>query len=145
MKSLGLNDSAVTMYWKEEPLAPGAGREVGFDYGLWNLASQGDQLAATVDGVFRPDGELTVVAYVHQAGPEGAEETVKLALPEGFKLLEGDETQPVPRLPRDAQGGNRPVTWKVRAGATGKHELTITSSSGATQTVPVEIKSAIFD
>jgi hypothetical protein len=37
------------------------------------------------------------------------------------------------------------VTWKVRAGATGKYELTITSGSGATQTVPVEIKSAIFD
>src|SRR5262249_40586953 len=41
MKALGLNDSAVTMYWQEQPLAAGASREVGFEYGLWDLASQG--------------------------------------------------------------------------------------------------------
>jgi hypothetical protein len=145
MKALGLNDSAVTMYWQEQPLAAGASREVGFEYGLWDLAGQGGELAATVDGAFRPDGELTVVAYVHQAGPEGAEGSVTLTLPEGFQLLEGDATQPVPRLPRDAQGGNRPVTWKVRAGRTGKYEFTVRSGSGAAQAVPVEIKSAIFD
>jgi hypothetical protein len=145
MKSLGLNDSAVTMYWQEAPLAPGASREVGFEYGLWGLASQSDKLAATVDGAFRPDGELTVVAYVHQAGPDEADETVKLTLPEGFKLLGGDETQPVPKLPRGAEGGNRPVTWKVRSGPTGKYAFTVTTRSGAAQTVPVVIKSAIFD
>jgi hypothetical protein len=37
------------------------------------------------------------------------------------------------------------VTWKVRAGPTGKYELTIKSSTGVSQTLPVEIKSAIFD
>jgi hypothetical protein len=147
MKALGLNDSAVVLYWKEQPLAAGASRAVGFDYGLWDLASQDSRLAATVDGVFRPDGQLTVVAYVHQGGPDTAEETVTLTLPEGkgFKLLGGEETQPVPRLPQDAQGGNRPVTWKVKAGATGKVAFTLKTSSGLTQTIPVEIKSAIFD
>jgi hypothetical protein len=145
MKALGLNDSAVTMYWQEQPLAAGPSREVGFEYGLWDLASRGGELAATVDGAFRPDGELTVVAYVHQAGADGAGGNVTLTLPEGFQLLEGDETQPVPKLAPDAQGGNRPVTWKVRAGRTGKYEFTVKSGSGATQTVPVEIKSAIFD
>ena len=52
------------------PLSPGAKREVGFEYGLWNLASQGSRLATIVDGAFRPDGELTVVAYVNRSEPE---------------------------------------------------------------------------
>jgi hypothetical protein len=34
MKALGLNDSAVTIYWKEQPLKAGATREDGFEYGL---------------------------------------------------------------------------------------------------------------
>jgi hypothetical protein len=144
MKALDLNDSAIAIYWKEQPLGPGGTREVGFEYGLYNLASQGGRLAATVDGISRPDGELTVVAYVNQAGQEG-EETVTVTLPEGFTLLDGAPTQPVPRPSPDAKNVNRPVTWKVRAGPTGKHELTVKTSSGAVQTLPVTIKSAIFD
>ncbi|HZT83301.1 MAG TPA: hypothetical protein VFA26_23930, partial [Gemmataceae bacterium] len=142
MKSLDLNDSAVVMYWKEEPLAPGARREVGFEYGLWGLASEGGRLAVTVDGVFRPGKSLTVVAYVSQAGADGDEETVTLALPPGFRLLEGAEKQAVPRPA--ARGGNRPVTWRVEAGPTGKYEFKVTSGAGVSQTVPVEIKGEIF-
>jgi hypothetical protein len=147
MQALGLHDSAVVLYWKEQPLEPGSSRDVGFEYGLWNLASQDSRLAATVDGVFRPDGQLTVVAYVHQSGPEEGQETVTLTVPdeEGFKLLEGAETQTVPRLPQGAESGNRPVTWKVKAGATGKVEFTVKTGSGLKQTIPVEIKSPIFD
>jgi hypothetical protein len=144
MKALGLNDSAVTLYWDERPLAPGAKREVGFEYGLWDLAGASSRLAATVDGLFRPGGALTVVAYVNEAGPGGADQAATLALPEGFTLLEGAETQAVPRPPPGTQGGNRPVTWRVRAGATGRHELTVKTSSGLAQTIPVEIKGEIF-
>jgi hypothetical protein len=57
MKALDLNDSAIVIYWEEQPLKPDERREVGFEYGLWSLASQGSRLAATVAGVFRPDGE----------------------------------------------------------------------------------------
>jgi len=145
MKSLDLNDSAIVIYWKSQPLKPGAKREVGFEYGLGSLASTGSRLAATVDGSFRPNGELTVVAYVNQADQGDDKETVTLTLPSGFKLLDGAETQPVPRLPPDAKSRNRPVTWKVQAGNTGKHEFTIQTSAGSTQTLPVEIKSTIFD
>jgi hypothetical protein len=145
MKSLGLNDSALVIYWQEQPLLPGPGaaREVGFEYGLWSLARQGSRLAATVDGSFRPGGELTVVAYVNQAGR--GDETATLTLPDEFKLLAGDETQSVPRPPEGTRGGNRPVTWKVRAGPSGKYALTVKTGSGQSQTIPVEIKSAIFD
>jgi hypothetical protein len=147
MKALKLNDSAVAIYWKEQPLEPGAAkaREVGFEYGLWDLARQGSDLAATVDGAFRPGGELTVVAYVRRTGLDDKAETLTLELPEGFSLPEGVEaTQPVPRA-EGAAGGNRPVTWKVKAGNVGKHTFTIRSSAGRSQTVPVQIKSAIFD
>jgi hypothetical protein len=33
----------------------------------------------------------------------------------------------------------------VRAGPTGKYTLTVKTGSGASQTVPVEIRSSIFD
>ncbi len=141
MKSLGLNDSAITMYWMEESLKAGAVREIGFEYGLWNLASQGGGLAATVDGAFRPDGELTVVAYVPASGGD-ENETLTLSLPAGFKVLEGEKTQTVPPASR---GGNRPVTWKVQAGPVGKYEIKVESSKGLSQPLPVEIKQQIFN
>jgi hypothetical protein len=137
LKSLDLNDSAVVMYWKEQPLAAGAKRDVGFDYGLGRLAGQGGRLAVTVDGVFRPEGQLTVVAYVNEPG----DDTLTLSLPDGFRLLDGTAEQ---RLP-PAKGGNRPVTWRVRAGPTGKYEFRVKSGTGVSQAVPVEIKAAIFD
>ena len=143
MKTLKPADSAVVIYWKDEPLKPGARREVGFEYGLWNLHSEGGRLAATVDGVFQPERELTVVAYVNLAGEENAGETVSLELPDGFALIEGDKTQPVPKQ-ANAQSGNRPVTWKVRAGSTGDHVLKVTTSSGQSQDLPVRIKGEIF-
>jgi hypothetical protein len=145
MKSLDPHDSAITVYWEEKPLKAGAKRDVGFEYGLWDLARQGDRLAVTVDGAFRPDGQLTVVAYVNKAGEEDNSETLTLELPDGFALSEGDREQPVPGLTAGAKSGNRPVTWKVRAGPTGKHEFTVRSSAGVSQTIRVEIKSGIFD
>jgi hypothetical protein len=145
MKSLGLDDSAVVIYWQEKPLEAGQTREVGFEYGLWGLASSGGRLAVTVDGAFRPGGELTVVAYVNAGGPEGDNETVKLTVPEGFTLLGSDDLQRVPPLAQGARSNNRPVTWKVRAGPTGKYSFLVETGSGVSQTVPVEIRSSIFD
>jgi hypothetical protein len=145
MKSLGLNDSAISIYWKEAPLAAGAKREVGFEYGLWNLSSKSARLAATADGVFRPGGQLTVVAYVKQTGAETEAETLTLSLPDGFQFLEGDQSQELPPPPKGTPPGNRPVTWKVKAGPKGKYELTVKSSRGESTTVAVEIRSPLFD
>ena len=144
MKSLDPNDSAITIYWQEQILKPGTQREVGFEYGLWNLASQGSQLAATVDGAFRPDGELTVIAYVNRSAQANKAGTVTLTLPEGFTLLAGTETQTVPLLPKDARSDNYPVTWKVKAGPTGQYELTVKSGAGLSQTLSLNIKKPIF-
>ncbi len=141
MKSLDLNDSAIVLYWPEQPLKPGQKRDVGFEYGLWDLASEGSRLAVTVDGVFRPEGELTVVAYVNTGGSDHEDETVTLTLPDGFRLLQGTDTQLVPQQRRDAKTGNRPITWKVRAGSVGKYQLTVKTGSGSSKSIPVEIKS----
>ena len=67
-----------------------------------------------------------------------------LTLPDRFKLLEGAATQAVPRLPNGVQAGNVPVTWKVRAGPTGRYEVTVTSSAGSAQTLRLEIRQPIF-
>ncbi len=141
MKSLDPHDSAIVMSWKEQSLAPGEKREVGFEYGVGSLAGQGGRLGVTVDGVFRPDGHLTVVAYVNEEG----DDSVTLTLPDGFKLLEGTATQSVPPPARAAKSGSRPVTWQVQAGPTGKYEFTVKTGAGVSQTVPAEIKGAIFD
>lgn len=143
MKALDLNDSAIAIYWSEEPLKPGQKRDVGFEYGLWNLARQGNRLAAAIDGAFRPEGELTLIAYVNRAAADPAEK-LTLKLPDGFKLLAGAPTQDVPALPQGTQAGNVPVTWRIQAGAIGKYELTVSSSAGQEQTLPVEISEAIF-
>jgi hypothetical protein len=144
LKSLGLDDSAVAIYWQEQPLKAGAKREVGFGYGLWNLASQGSRLATLVDGAFRPDGELTVVAYINRSGQDQDDETVTLKLPDGFKHLEGAETQPVPKLPKNAKSANIPITWRVQAGPTGSYEFNVTAGSGLAQKLKVEIRKSIY-
>jgi hypothetical protein len=141
LKSLHLDDSAVAIYWKEEPLPPRGKREVGFEYGLGNLASAGSRLATTVDGAFRPGGQLTVVAYVRADRPN---ETLTLKLPEGFRLLEGEETQRVPQLPPNARSANVPITWRVEAGPTGSYQLHVTSSQGLSQVLRVKIRQSIY-
>jgi hypothetical protein len=144
LKALGLDDSAVTIYWAEKSLEPGAHREVGFEYGLWNLASDGNRLATTIDGAFRPDGELTVVAYVNRSGQDPEDESVTLKLPDGFKLLEGGESQQLPMRPKPAKAANVPITWHVKAGPTGTYEFHITSSIGLSHKLKVEIRKSIY-
>ena len=61
------NDSAVTMYWKEQTLEPGKTRTVGFTYGLGNVDAResGGHLLLTVGGRLVRHGEFTLTALVH--------------------------------------------------------------------------------
>jgi hypothetical protein len=132
-------DSAVTIYWNDKPLQPGASREVGFAYGLGLVAGSegGGKLALTVGGSFTPGGEFTVTAYVSNPAPG---QTVKLTLPEGFELIDGRAEQGVPPLPPNAESRNSPVTWKVRAGPKeGTFTLKVQSGT-AVQTQPLRIR-----
>jgi hypothetical protein len=140
IKSLRKADSAVTMYWNPRPLAPGAGREVGFAYGLGSVAGDegGGRLAVTVGGTFTPRGELTVTAYASEPVPG---QTVTLRVPDGFELAGGAQQQSVPPLPTGATSRNSPVTWKLLAPQqAGEYMLTVESSNGVTQSQRVVVR-----
>jgi hypothetical protein len=141
MKTLWPYDSAVTIYWDQKPLPVGGRREIGFAYGLGSVSSS-SKLLVTVDGSFKPGGELTVTALVSNAA---AGETLTLQVPDGFDI-QGDAQQNVPEGRGEPSSRNRPVTWEVKAGGIGKHTFTVRSSTGATQKQPVTIRgSSIFD
>jgi hypothetical protein len=139
------NDSAVTMYWNEHTLEPGRSRTVGFTYGLGNVDTResGGHLLLTVGGRLVRHGEFTLTALVHdpQAG-----EKLTLQLPPGFSILEGDAEQEVPAVPPGASRPDSPVTWRLRAGEDGKYELSVRSSTGAKQKLPLTIRTrGVFD
>jgi hypothetical protein len=146
IKTANPPDSCVTMYWNDKTLKPGEKREVGFAYGLGNVASDKDaegRLALTVPGRIRPNGEFSLVAQV--ANPKKGE-TLSLELPAGFKLVEGETTQKVPPVPADATRPISAVTWKIKAAAEGNYTLKVTSSAGAAQSKLVRISgSGILD
>jgi hypothetical protein len=146
IKALKPGDSCVTMYWNERVLKPGESREVGFAYGLGNVASDKDaagRLGLSVGGNFKPGGEFTLTALV--SNPQ-RNETLALDLPAGFELVSGEATQKVPEVPTEATRRTSPVTWKVKAGGDGSYTLTVKSSTGAVQVQPVRIRSSsIFD
>jgi hypothetical protein len=133
-------DSAVAIYWNEKVLQPGQSREVGFSYGLGQVAGGegGGKLAVTVGGSFLPGGEFTVTAYVQNPV---AGQTVTLTLPSGFQLVQGTATQPVPPLPADAASRTSPVTWRVKGPSReGNYSLKVQSSTGVSQTQPIRIQ-----
>jgi hypothetical protein len=112
-RRLGLGDSAVFIYWAEKEVAPGERRVMGFAYGLGQLAASSaqdgkTQLAVTLSGALRRRGVFTVTAYV--ANPE-PKQSITLHLPEGFQLLQGERTRPVP----SASGRYVPVSWRIQA------------------------------
>jgi hypothetical protein len=140
IKTLRPGDSAVTMYWLEQVLPPGGKRDVGFACGLGSVSggeSKG-QLGLTLGGSFTPGGELDLTAYVPNPT---AGQTVTLTLPEGLTLLGSKPEQPVPPLPANAATRFSPVTWRVQPGQEGEYNLSVSTSTGATQTKRVVIKS----
>jgi hypothetical protein len=139
------NDSAVTMYWNEQPLEPDKKRVVGFAYGLGNVDTResGGHLLLTVGGRLVRHGEFTLTALVHDPQPG---EQLTLDLPPGFSILEGDAEQTVPPVPAGAARPDSPVTWRLRAGDDGKYELAVRSNKGATQKLPITIHTrGVFD
>ncbi|HTU16553.1 MAG TPA: hypothetical protein VMG10_00705 [Gemmataceae bacterium] len=140
------DDSAVTMYWNEQQLEPGKSRTVGFAYGLGNVDTHesGGHILLTVGGRLVPHGEFTLTALVHD--PKAGEK-LTLELPNGFSIAKGDKEQTVPPVPAGARRPDSPVTWRIKAGAEGKYELTVRSNAGKTQKLPVTIRTVrgVFD
>jgi hypothetical protein len=127
-------DSAVTLYWDPRELPPGRSSELGFTYGLGQVASgEGEgKLLLTVPNAITTGSEFTLTALVKD--PKRGE-TVKVLIPEekGFALVGGGEEQVVPDVPPGSTRPISPVTWRIRAGRVGRHRIYVTSSSGVTQ------------
>ncbi len=139
------DDSAVIVYWNEQPLGPGQSRVVGFTYGLGNVDTResGGHLLLTVGGRLVPNVEFTLTALVHNPQPD---ETLTLDLPAGFEAGEEPITQTVPPVPPGASRPDSPVTWRLRASKDGRYELTVRSSTGAKQKLPLLIRTrGVFD
>jgi hypothetical protein len=139
------NDSAVTMYWNEQTLEPGKARVVGFSYGLGSVDTResGGHLLLTVGGRLVPNVEFTLTALIHQPKPG---ETLTLDLPAGLEAEGQQPTQAVPPVPPGASRPDSPITWRLRAAKDGRYEIAVRSSTGATQKLPLMIRTrGVFD
>jgi hypothetical protein len=135
-------DSAVTLYWDEKPLAPGAKREVGFAYGLGQTSRDSvGKVSLSMGGRFVAGGEITLAAIVEK--PQSGE-TLSLKLPEECSMLTGSVAlQAVPAPPAGA--GRSVVTWRMKAAVAGTYQLELRSSTGATLVQPVVVYPAHKD
>jgi hypothetical protein len=137
-----LADSAVVIYWKDKPLAPGERRDVGFKYGLGSLTSKDGKLALQVSNLLVRNRELTLTALVHHPA-DG--ETVTLHLPanKGFELVGNRADQLVPKVPAGSAQPISPVTWRIKAGKAGSFVLVVRSSTGVTQELRIRINRSV--
>lgn len=144
-KIITADDSAVIIYWNEQTLEPGKSRVVGFTYGLGSVDTResGGHLLLTVGGRLVPNVEFTLTALVHDPKPG---ETLTLELPAGLEAEGQQRTQPVPPPPAGASRQDSPITWRLRAAKEGQYELSVRSSTGATQKLPLTIRTrGVFD
>ena len=123
-------DSAVVLYWNEQPLAPGQSRDLGFSYGLGSGAgtgSAGDGLRLTLDGAFEEGQSFSALAYVQNPKPG---QSVTLILPPELERTRGNAQENVP--PPGANSNNTStISWAVTAKKPGKYHVDLTSSSGS--------------
>jgi hypothetical protein len=139
-------DSCVVLYWDDVLMQPKERREMAYTYGLNSIASFSEpvsvpggatQLGLSVSGSFRPGGTFTLTATV--ANPVQGQQ-VKLDLPAGVRLVEGQAEQTIEKA-----GGQAQKTWGLRADAVGTYPLTVTSG-GAKAVYNVKISNkSIFD
>ena len=127
----------MVLYWLDKPLAPKQTRVVGFSYGLGSVTikDKNDKLGLTLGGSFEPGQNFTATAYVENPIPN---QTLRLEIPEGLRLVEGAATQTVPP---SGVGGRQTsiVTWKVQVERTGSFRVAVHSSTGSSQAKTISI------
>jgi hypothetical protein len=136
-----ITDSSIAMYWKTEPLAPGASREMGFTYGV---ATVGGMVELTIlnPGPVVQGTNFSLVALIADAAP-GSEATI--ALPAGLELAGSPAALPVP--PAAKEGGTShpsPVTWTIHAPNSGRYKIGVTANGVTTHRVVTVRKTSIF-
>ena len=146
--SLSNGDSAVSVIWNEQDIAPGETREYVTYYGLSEFSEElslplalsvySDSAIDAVDGKYVPD-PIDVTAYIQNISDITAEEvSVKLELPEGLELTaDSDEIQIIGTM---ESGQLKQVGWKMTAVpvSTAKnytYTVILTAADGYTKTV----------
>jgi hypothetical protein len=129
-------DSAVVIYWSDRMLQPGQKREVGFTYGLGEIASSQGKLSLTVGGPMVKGSEFSLTAVVNE--PQAGEQ-LTLTLPKRGLRLVGAAQQPVPPVPAGATRPQSPVTWRLAADRAGLYRVVVKSSTGAVQELSLRI------
>jgi hypothetical protein len=93
------------------------------------------RIGLSVGGTLVRGYDFTVTALVSDAKPG---ETVTLELPEGIKLVRGDQTQTIP--PPSTASGHSPVSWKVQAEKAAFYDIKASLSNKMSQKITIEIK-----
>ncbi len=136
MPAVMSGDTALGVFWEPKVIPPGGKRAIGYAYGQGLASSlEGEGLVAVaLGGSFEPGKRFTVAAHVTDPTPG---QTLRLELPAGMALLEGEETQPVVvPSPGEAQGL---VLWKGRVLRPGDFTVRIHSSTGVTQSKVIAV------
>src|SRR5262249_1074506 len=128
--------SCVFLYWAERDMKPGESRQLAFTYGLGSVstAEEAGNLVLSAGGSFVVGNDFTVTAYVKE--PHDGER-VKLMLPDGLTLLEGQAQEQAVA----AGGEYTQVSWRVHSTKEGAFPLVAMSSRGTRATFKVRVSS----
>lgn len=121
-------DSAVALFWHEEPLAAGESRTYVTYYGLGGITiapghlSLGITSPAQIDGNLEHDATFEVRAYIENTGDWIARDAVvRLENPDPLRIVEGSAAVELGDLaPRES----RQIVWRVSAPAGSAGEFT---------------------
>lgn len=117
--------AALAIYWPARDLAPGERYLFSLAYGA-NLAPPDTSAGLpklSLSGNFEPGKTFTITADVAEPLPG---QTLRLELPEGVRLKEGKELQPL----SVADGRATQVMWRASVERLGEHPIRVVSSSG---------------
>lgn len=109
-------DSAMALYWDQEPLRPGESRRYVTHYGLGGISIAQGFLSLGLSSVNKVEMAVNpvpfdVVGYIQNTGDGIAHEVVaKLLLPEGLKLVTSTNEKFLGKL---QPGESTQVVWKV--------------------------------
>jgi hypothetical protein len=132
-------DTALGVFWEPKEIKPGGKREIAYGYGKGIVTSpeHEGQVKLALGGSFEPGKLFDITAYVSDPAPG---QFLTLELPDGMKLVEGKECQPVPAL--QGEEVNSLVLWRARVARPGEFAVRVRSSTGVTQGKLISVSQA---
>ncbi|MGF1580629.1 MAG: hypothetical protein ACFCD0_14805 [Gemmataceae bacterium] len=129
-------DSAIVVYWAEEPLATKTTRSLGFTYGLGLVTSGTGTIGIHVSPNLLAGQPFRVTGFF--SGVQEGEEA-KLRLPNRLSLTNGQLTRTIPTPQKVGQPSR--VTWDLVASAPGEYKVRVELGNGETQERRILVRS----